>query len=245
LAALKLDTPPPPALEVRGLRAGYGRGKVVLHGIDLTVGDGRLALIMGHNGAGKTTLLHTIFGALRPEAGEIRCWGRPLRGRSAERVRAGVSYTAGGRTVFAGLPVAENLAIAADVVGADAPTAARRRELVFHLFPDLRSRLGAPGGTLSGGQQRMLAIAMAVMQQPRLLLLDEPSLGLSPLLVERLYEGIAAIRRELGLSVLVVEQSINPSLLAPDEVYILRMGQVVFSGGADTLDDIERLWALF
>jgi branched-chain amino acid transport system ATP-binding protein len=231
-------------LEIAGLEAGYGRGKTVLHGVDLTVSAGELALLMGHNGAGKTTLLRAVFGELAPTAGTIRFCGGTLRGTSAERVRAGISYTAGGRAVFAGLTVNENLAVAAAVVENDRAKVARRRDFVLDAFPDLQKRLDQIAGSMSGGQQRMLAVSMAVMQEPQLLLLDEPSLGLAPVLVERLYRSIAGIRSRLGLAVLVVEQTINPSMLAADHVSILRMGEVVFRGGPEALADSERLWSM-
>jgi branched-chain amino acid transport system ATP-binding protein len=231
-------------LELRGIEAGYGRGKTVLFGVDLTVAAGELALLMGHNGAGKTTLLRTVFGEIAPTAGTIQFRGEPLRGNSADRVRAGISYTAGGRAVFAGLNVSENLAVAASVVETDERKVAQRRAFVLDAFPSLQKCLGQVAGSMSGGQQRMLAVSMAVMQEPQLLLLDEPSLGLSPLYVERLYESIADIRARLGLAVLVVEQTINPSMLAADHVSILRMGEVVFRGGPETLADSERLWSM-
>jgi branched-chain amino acid transport system ATP-binding protein len=231
-------------LEVVGLEAGYGRAKTVLHGVDLTVAAGELVLLMGHNGAGKTTLLRAIFGELQPTAGTIRFRGEALRGTSAERVRAGISYTTGGRAVFAGLTVNENLAVAAAVVESDRAKVVQRRDFVLDAFPDLQKRLDQVAGSMSGGQQRMLAVSMAVMQEPQLLLLDEPSLGLAPMLVERLYRSIAGIRSRLGLAVLVVEQTINPAMLAADRVSILRMGEVVFRGGPEALADSERLWSM-
>jgi branched-chain amino acid transport system ATP-binding protein len=233
-----------PVLELRAVEAGYGRGKTVLHGVDLTVGTGELVLLMGHNGAGKTTLLRTIFGELVPTRGEMCYRGEPLRGKSSERVRAGISYTAGGRAVFGGLTVSENLAVAASVVQGGAAEIDERRRLVLEIFPDLGRLLDRVAGNLSGGQQRMLAVSMAVMQAPRLMLLDEPSLGLAPVLVERLYRSVSDIRSRLGLTVLVVEQTINPSILAADRVYILRMGEIVFHGGGEALEHGEQLWSL-
>jgi branched-chain amino acid transport system ATP-binding protein len=231
-------------LELRGVESGYGKGKTVLFGVDLTVVSGDLALLMGHNGAGKTTLLRTVFGELTPTAGVITFRGEPLRGTSAQRVRGGISYMAGGRAVFAGLTAEENLEVAASLVETNKAKIADRRGFVLEAFPELQKRLGQIAGSMSGGQQRMLAISMAVMQEPQLLLLDEPSLGLSPLYVERLYQSLADIRKRLGISVLVVEQTINPSLLAADHVVILRMGEVVFRGGPDVLADSERLWSM-
>lgn len=236
--------PSQPVLELRAVEAGYGRGKAVLHGVALEVSAGALVLLMGHNGAGKTTLLRTVFGEIDPTQGDVRYRGAPLRGRPSARVRAGISYTAGGRAVFVGLTVEENLTIAATVVNDNRAKVARRREFVMDTFPDLARCLHQMAGNLSGGQQRMLAVSMAVMQEPQLMLLDEPSLGLAPVLVERLYRSIAEIRRQLRLAVLVVEQTINPLLLAADHVYILRMGEVVFGGDGDALKHGDQLWNL-
>ena len=152
-------------LELRGVEAGYGRGKTVLFGIDLSVAAGELALLMGHNGAGKTTLLRTVFGEIIPTAGTIAFRGEPLRGNSSERVRAGISYTAGGRAVFAGLTVNENLAVAASVVETNKQKIADRRAFVLDAFPGLQRCLDQVAGSMSGGQQRMLAVSMAVMQE--------------------------------------------------------------------------------
>jgi len=231
-------------LELHGIEAGYGRGKTVLFGVDLTVAAGELVLLMGHNGAGKTTLLRTVFGEIVPTAGTLTLRGAALRGNSAARVQAGISYTAGGRAVFAGLTVLENLAVAASIVETRAAEVAKRQAFVLDAFPELQKCLQQVAGTMSGGQQRMLAVSMAVMQEPQLLLLDEPSLGLSPAYVERLYDSIASIRSRLGIAVLIVEQTINPSTLAADRVAILRMGEVVFRGDAGALADSERLWSM-
>jgi branched-chain amino acid transport system ATP-binding protein len=174
----------------------------------------------------------------------MRYLGTTLRGGSAERVRRGISYAAGGRAVLAGLTVAENLGVAADVVGAARRQADERRAFVYGLFPDLARLSGLFAGNLSGGQQRMLAVSMAVIQRPSLLLLDEPSLGLSPLLTTSLYRSISTIRRELGLTVLVVEQSTVHAEIEPNSVYVMRMGTIVYNGGPEVLGDPERLWGL-
>jgi branched-chain amino acid transport system ATP-binding protein len=231
-------------LELRDLTVSYGRGKVVLHEITLAFGSGELAVIMGHNGAGKTTLLKAIFGLLAPERGEITYQGEPLRGDAPGRVRRQIAYSPAGQAILPGLTVEENLAVAAEVVRADRATTRSRRETTFELFPILAERTLQRAGTLSGGQQRMLAVAMALMQGPEVLLLDEPSLGLSPLLVENLYAAIARIRQEFGLTVVVVEQSINPTILQADRLHVLRMGRIVFSGGSEILGDTRRLWSL-
>ena len=234
-------------LEVSELRVSYGRGRVALRDVDLHVAEGDVAVVMGHNGAGKTTLLHSIFGAVPAERGVIRFEGTPLEPGIASRVRRRIAYSPSGQPVFPGLTVAENLEIAAlaTVATRGAPLPAARKQEVLELFPILAERMGQRAGTLSGGQQRLLALSMALMQDPRLLLLDEPSLGLAPRLVENFYATLAEIRRSLGLTVLVVEQTINPRLLNATRVYILRMGEITFSGGAEALQDVERLWALF
>lgn len=233
----------PPLLEVIALQAGYGSGKTVLHGVDFALSADEELLILGHNGAGKTTLLNTIFGLIRPVAGQIRLDGRPLTGTSSARVQLGLSYTAGGRSVFPGLTVMENLTISADVVHVHGKELDGRLDEIYQLFPDLRSRLGQQAGNLSGGQQRMLAVSMAVMQHPRLLLLDEPSLGLAPIIVERLYQGINSIRKHLKIAVLVVEQSINPEILDPEHLLILRMGRVAFYGQVEEMEDVQQLFS--
>ena len=231
-------------LEVRGLVAGYQRTKIILRDIDLTFQPGELAVIMGHNGAGKTTLLNAIFGMLVPQQGQVLLRGKPLRGGPEERVRLGLAYSMAGQAVLPGLTVAENLEIASTVVPADAAVKKARHDSVFDLFPILADRLRQRAGTLSGGQQRMLSIGMALMRGPEVLLLDEPSLGLSPLLVESLYNVIARVRQELGTTIVVVEQSLDPSLLKADRLHILRMGKVAFSGDSDVLFDKQRLWSL-
>lgn len=225
------------------LHAGYGAGKTVLHGISFSVRSEEQLLILGHNGAGKTTLLNTLFGLISPSRGEIRFEGTVLRDTSAKRVMRGISYTAGGRSVFPGLSVMENLTVTANVVRVDGRALDERLEEVFRLFPDLKSRLQQRAGNLSGGQQRMLAVSMAVIQHPRLLLLDEPSLGLAPIMVQRLYQGIDSIRRDLKATVVVVEQSINPEIINPDRLLILQMGKVVHHGTLDESEDAQTLFS--
>lgn len=231
-------------LELRNLVVGYGRGKTVLHDVSLTFGSGEMAVIMGHNGAGKTTLLNAIFGLLVPERGEVLFNGEALGRGTVERVQRGIAYSPAGQAVLPGLSVGENLEIAAAVVAAEPRAVEARKQVVFGLFPVLAERLRQRAGSLSGGQRRMLALGMALMQGPRALLLDEPSLGLSPRLVEDLYAAIARIRQELGLTVVVVEQSINPTMLKADRLHVLRMGRIVFSGGSEVLYDTQRLWTL-
>jgi branched-chain amino acid transport system ATP-binding protein len=231
-------------LELRDLTVSYGRGKRVLHDINLSFGRAEMAVIMGHNGAGKTTLLNALFGVLAPERGEILFQDRALRGGAVERVRRGIAYSPAGQAVLPRLTVGENLDVAAAVVPANERTIASRRETVFGLFPVLVERRRQMAGLLSGGQRRMLSLGMTLMQGPQALLLDEPSLGLSPRLVEELYTAIARIRAEFGLTVVAVEQSINPTILKADRLHVLRMGRIVLSGGQDVLNDTQRLWSL-
>ncbi|HLG74704.1 MAG TPA: ABC transporter ATP-binding protein [Chloroflexota bacterium] len=231
-------------LEVQGLVAGYQRTKIVLRDVSLSFPAGELAVIMGHNGAGKTTLLNAIFGVLQPEQGAVLFKGQEMRGGPEERVRRGISYSMAGQAILPGLTVADNLETASAVFPTDATTRKIRRDSVFDLFPILADRQRQRAGTLSGGQQRMLSIGMALMRGPEVLLLDEPSLGLSPLLVESLYNVIARVRRELGMTIVVVEQSLDPGLLQADKLHILRMGKVVFSGDSAVLFDKQKLWNL-
>lgn len=231
-------------LEVQGLVAGYQRTKTVLRDVSLSFSPGELAVIMGHNGAGKTTLLNAIFGILTPEQGQVSFKGVAFRGGPEERVRRGIAYSMAGQAILPGLSVADNLEVAAMVFPAELPTKRARRLSVFELFPILADRQRQRAGTLSGGQQRMLSIGMALMRGPEVLLLDEPSLGLSPLLVESLYNVIARVRQELGMTIVVVEQSLDPGLLKADKLHILRMGKVVFSGDSAVLFDKQKLWNL-
>jgi len=231
-------------LEVKGLVAGYQRTKIILRDIDLVFGAGELAVVMGHNGAGKTTLLNAIFGLLPAEQGQVLFKGQPIQGGPVERVRLGIAYSMAGQAILPGLSVADNLDIAATVIPAGAPAKKAHLASTFDLFPILADRQRQRAGTLSGGQQRMLSIGMTLMRGPEVLLLDEPSLGLSPLLVESLYNVIARVRQELGITVVVVEQSLDPGLLKADKLHILRMGKVVFSGNSDVLFDKQKLWNL-
>ena len=231
-------------LKLRGLVAGYQKTKTVLRDVSLTFLPGELAVIMGHNGAGKTTLLNSIFGILPLERGEILLKGQALNGGPEQRARRGLAYSMAGQAILPGLTVVENLDVASIVVPSSSEKNEERRATIYELFPVLAERGRQRAGTLSGGQQRMLSISMALMRGPEVLLLDEPSLGLSPLLVETLYSVIARIRNELGITIVVVEQSINPTLLKADKLHILRMGRVVFSGNSEVLFDKEKLWNL-
>jgi branched-chain amino acid transport system ATP-binding protein len=227
-------------LEVEDLVAGYD-GVPVLHGVSLKAEPATITAVVGANGAGKTTLLRAISGVVRAASGSVRIAGKDLRGRSAhEIVRAGVAHVPEGRHVFARLTVEQNLRLGAYSVRDPQRTKEARRD-VLELFPVLRERAGQRAGTLSGGEQQMLAIGRALMSRPRLLLLDEPSLGIAPILVERLFSAIAQLPA-LGTAVLLVEQKVQEALESAAVGYVLQTGTVVMRGtGADLLgSDLVR-----
>ncbi|HUF88207.1 MAG TPA: ABC transporter ATP-binding protein [Thermohalobaculum sp.] len=231
-------------LETRRLAAGYGRKRVV-HGIDLTLNEGEVLLVLGHNGAGKTTLMRAIFGLLSPMEGEVRLDGRDITGRTpAANVGDGIAFVPQGHGIFKSLTVRDNLALGA-FAERDMAKVPERLESVFGLFPILRERAGQIGGTLSGGQQQMLAIGMALMHGPRVLILDEPSIGLAPNLVERVMQSITTINREFGTSILMVEQNVALSLPIASRVVVIKTGAVVYEGAPEPLHDHVRLMQLF
>jgi branched-chain amino acid transport system ATP-binding protein len=218
-----------PLLEVSSLVAGYGAADV-LRGIDLVVGAGEIVAVLGANGAGKSTLNRTISGVVRARAGTIRFDGAAIESEAPSAIVArGLVQVPEGRRVFPNLSVKDNLDL-----GSYRRARARRavnRDRVFAIFPRLRERLAQRAGTLSGGEQQMLAIGRGLMAEPRLIILDEPSLGLSPLLVEELFGLIARLREE-GLAVLLVEQNVVESLAVAQRAYILEQGRFALSGSA-------------
>ena len=225
-----------PLLEVRDLTAGYGPIRA-LDGVSLEVHDGELVAIIGANGAGKTTLLMAISGVVTPRGGSIRFAGRPLAGLAPHQVmRAGICQAPEGRRIFPRLTVRENL----ELGGFAQPDRARLAHDIAEacgLFPVLGDRLGQLGGTLSGGEQQMLAIARALVGRPRLLLLDEPSLGLAPLVVAKVFEVIAALAAR-GIAVVLVEQNARAALRLAARGYVLETGRVTLTGsGADLAAD--------
>jgi branched-chain amino acid transport system ATP-binding protein len=216
-------------LSVRDLRAGYGEVEI-LRGIDLEVGAGDIVAVLGSNGAGKTTLNMTISGLVSAREGSIEFDGRPIQDASpAEIVAAGLVHVPEGRRVFPNMSVAENLDL-----GSYRRASAQReqnRQRVYSIFPRLRERAGQRAGTLSGGEQQMLAIGRGLMAEPKLLILDEPSLGLSPLLVEEMFAMILRLNKD-GLAVLLVEQNVVQSLDIVHRAYVLEQGSFVISGPA-------------
>ncbi len=220
-------------LELHDLHVRYGAIRA-LQGVSLTVRQGELVALIGSNGAGKTTVLRTISGLLRASAGTISFEATDITRAPTDRiVSLGISHCPEGRRIFGGLSVGENLRLGA-VGQRDKEAAAADLEMVFTLFPLLKERLGQAGGTLSGGEQQMLAIGRALMSRPRLLLLDEPSLGLAPLMVERIFETIAALKAQ-GRTILLVEQNVHHALDIADRAYVLETGRITLDGPADLL----------
>ena len=228
---------PPHLLELRGVEAGYG-AITALCGVSLTVGQGEIVTLIGANGAGKSTALMSISGVLPARAGEILLDGQPIHRRTpADIVRLGVVQVPEGRRIFPRLSVAENLEMGAFC--RNDPAGVRRdRDAVHTLFPVLAERGRQMGGTLSGGEQQMLAIGRALLAGPRLLLLDEPSLGLAPLLVRQIFEIIVRMNRERGTTILLVEQNAHLALQIAHRGYVLETGRVVIEGtGLSLLDN--------
>jgi branched-chain amino acid transport system ATP-binding protein len=216
-------------LEITGLSVSYGPTEA-LRGIDLSVADGEVACLIGANGAGKTTLLRALSGQLRPRAGHIVFAGADITGMAPHRVAArGLVQVPEGRQIFSALTVAENLEIGGWLISGHAERA-RRRDSLLSRFPRLRERLRQPAGALSGGEQQMLAIGRALMAAPRLLLLDEPSMGLAPLFVEEILAIIAGLKRD-RVTILLVEQNAS-ALDVADTAYVLENGRITLSGPA-------------
>lgn len=223
-------------LQVEGLTVRYGAGPVV-HGVNLGVASGTVAALLGANGAGKSSTLRAIAG-LELSQGRVRFDGRdvtPLT--SAQRFHAGIVYVPEGRAIVTDLSVAENLTLGSYFV--DSRTRAQRQQMVLEFFPEIANRLKSPAGLLSGGEQQMLAIGRGLMSAPRLLLLDEPSLGLAPLLVARVYERLARIQKEQNLTALLVEQSFHAAAKLAACAWVMRQGHIVGELAANSLRSRE------
>ena len=225
-------------LALDGISVGYGPVEV-LHGLSLHVTEGEMVCLLGANGAGKSTTVRAISGLLRPTAGTITFLGERLDGRPAHAVlKRGIAQCPEGRRIFPEMTVQENLEMGAYVRGR-ASVGAEDLERAFHHFPRLAERARQLGGTLSGGEQQTLAIARALMSNPRLLLLDEPSLGLAPTMVETVLRVIEEIRRQ-GVTVLMVEQNAALALRMADRAYVMESGRIALEGAArDLLDNAE------
>jgi branched-chain amino acid transport system ATP-binding protein len=228
----------PALLEVDDVVAGYGPLRV-LHGISLTVGRAEIVALLGANGAGKTTTLRALSGLLKPR-GTISLDGRSLVGRSPEAIlKAGVAHVPQGRGTFPNLTVEENLRVGACT--RQRRQAARDLRSWYEHFPRLAERRDQPAGQLSGGEQQMLAIARAMMARPRLLLLDEPSLGLAPNITATLFERLASIKQEFGTGMLVVEQNASIALHYASRAYVLESGEISLGGPAGELSRDDRV----
>jgi branched-chain amino acid transport system ATP-binding protein len=220
-------------LELRDVHTYYGRIHA-LRGVSLAVQPGEVVTLIGSNGAGKTTTLKTIIGTLRPQGGRITLDGRRIDGLRTDRVvRLGIAQAPEGRRIFPRMTVLENLELGA-FARSDAPGIRNDMDRVLDLFPRLRERLPQKGGTLSGGEQQMLAIGRALMARPRLLLLDEPSMGLSPILVEAIFETIQSISRQ-RTTILLVEQNARLALRVATRGYVMQTGRIVLHDAATEL----------
>lgn len=230
-------------LVVRDLTAGY-RGRPAIEDISMTVGRGEAVGVIGHNGAGKTTLLNSIFGGIRPSAGAVSLGGVSLTETRKANIRTGLAMVPADQFVFASLSVRDNLAIARRNA-ATPQVAAEAEALGQELFPVVWERLDNLAGSMSGGERRMLSIAMSLMWEPRLLLLDEPTVGLAPALAEKVFDSLRRLMEQRQLSILCVEQSLHHLLRLVDRVYIVRNGRLVGEETADSMRGRADYWDLF
>jgi branched-chain amino acid transport system ATP-binding protein len=231
-------------LEIRDIQVRYG-AILALRGISLTVPKGHIVTLLGANGAGKSTTLRAISGLNRITAGSIRFDGVDIANQAPHRiVAAGLSHAPEGRMIFANLTVKENLEMGA-YLRKDKHQLPKDFDFVFNLFPRLKERMKQPGGTLSGGEQQMLAIGRALMAKPKMLLLDEPSLGIAPILVKAIFGTIEQINRELGMTILLVEQNAHLALKIAHFGYVLETGTITLSGSAADIEkneDVQRAY---
>ncbi|MGP1585377.1 MAG: ABC transporter ATP-binding protein [Schwartzia sp. (in: firmicutes)] len=230
-------------LDIKDINVYYGAIHAI-KGISLSVAEGEIVTLIGANGAGKSTTLRTISGLLRPKTGSITFLGKDIAARPAQDiVKAGISQVPEGRRIFANMTVMENLELGA-YIRSDKAGIAEDYEMVFARFPRLKERKAQPAGTLSGGEQQMLAMGRALMSRPKLLLLDEPSMGLAPLLIREIFHIIVDINRT-GTTVLLVEQNANMALSIAHRAYVLETGRITLSGDAKELaqsEDVRRAY---
>ena len=227
-------------LSIEDVSSGYEKG-LALHGVDIKVEKGEVVVLIGANGAGKSTLLRTISGALRPKRGHILFQGQKIEGKKPHSiVRIGIVQIPEGRGIISRMTVKENLDMGA-YLRSDKDGIIQDLERVFEKFPRLKERLGQNAGTLSGGEQQMLAIGRALLAKPRLLLMDEPSLGLSPNFVEFVFDTIHELREKDGYTILLVEQNANQALDVADRGYVLETGHIVLEGESHALRDNEKV----
>ena len=230
-------------LQIKDIDVYYGNIQA-LRGISLEVNEGEIVTLIGANGAGKSTLLKTISGLLKPKKGSIEYIGSNIDGKAAQSiVKLGISHVPEGRRVFANMTVEENLELGAYLRN-DRAGIKKDMEHVYELFPRLLERLKQQSGTLSGGEQQMLAMGRALMSKPKLIILDEPSMGLAPLMVKNIFNIIEMVNKE-GVTVLLVEQNANMALSVADRAYVLETGKIVLAGTAKELQESEEVKAAY
>lgn len=227
-------------LDIKDLHVNYGAIKA-LKGINLIAKKGSIVTLIGANGAGKTTLLRTISSIIKPVSGKIFFEGKDITSLPPNKiVEFGISQTPEGRMIFSNLTVKENLEMGA-YTRKDKQNLKDDLEFIYSFFPRIKERLKQPGGTLSGGEQQMLAISRALMSKPKLLLLDEPSLGIAPLLVKSIFEQIVELNKRTGITILLVEQNANIALSVADYGYVMETGEIILEGDAKSLAQNENV----
>jgi branched-chain amino acid transport system ATP-binding protein len=232
-------------LELKNVEVKYGSVTAV-HSVNLTVNAGEFVALIGSNGAGKTTLLKTISGLIQPSRGEITLNGQRINGQVPNRItRAGIAHVPEGRQVFPDLTVLENLEMGGFVFRNQRAVFQQQLEMVMDLFPRLAQRRAQLGGTLSGGEQQMLAVGRALMSKPRLILLDEPSLGLAPRLVQEMFEFLARLHRETQMALLLVEQLAELALMLAERGYVIENGRIILEGTGESLREDTRIQQIY
>lgn len=234
----------PPLLEVEGVVAGYGVGPDILTGVSVTIEEGNSYCIVGPNGAGKSTLLRTIAGFLKPRAGQVRLDGVAMNGaRPDQMLAAGVCFVPQDASLFPTMTVRENLAMGGYLIK-DRSLLRQRMEMVYETFPALAERKGQNAGTLSGGEQQMVTLGRALMIEPKVVMIDEPSLGLAPMIADQIFEKIRGFR-QLGITVVLVEQNAVKGLESVDWGFVLDLGSLEFEGPADGILADPRIRELY
>jgi branched-chain amino acid transport system ATP-binding protein len=239
-----LDGTGPTVLTIDSVSAGYRR-RAVVYDLSMTVRAGEIVTVLGHNGAGKTTTMKTVFGLLRPMAGKVVYRDKDLSSANCARHAAmGMSYTPAERFVFPDLPVQVNLRLGALLEPSKAERD-RRAARVYEMFPILRERKDQLAGTFSGGQQRILSVGMALMSDPQLMLFDEPSLGVSPAIVQQILAALRQLADEDGRAIVMLEQNVGHALREADRVYVMRSGRVILEESAEDMRKRDHWWDLF